>query len=406
MIAVRRTLVTATLILGSAACVKPAAVAVPTDTSGSFLYVWTESADTAKRAAFISVIDLRAGSPDAGKVVRAVYAGPGSRSVHHTEHSIPADGLLFANDFGTGRTYIYDMNKPGEPRVAASFGTAGPFGWPHSYARLPNGNRLATYQWQSTKFNTPPGGIAEVRPDGSVVRWVSAATADAEDREITPYSLEVIPSLDRAVSTTTSMIEDTGVHVQIWRISDLTLLHTLRIPASTHAKHGPDSIPHHMLPGEPRLLSDGRTVMMGTFMCGVFIVTGIDTPAPGLKEVHAFPGESCAMPVVTGNYWIQTVPELRAVVALDVSDPANPREVSRVVYEGLKPHWLAGDLSGRRLVMNAGSPKDPNLYLIDFDPATGALTRNMRFESLSVAAVDVPGIGTVKGVPHGAVFSR
>ncbi len=399
----------ATVVMSFEGCARASATTAPAGSDGSFLYVWTASADTARPGAFISVFDLRPESPDAGKVVRAVLAGPESRGVHHTEHSIPSDNLLFASDFGTGRTYIYDMKTPGEPRVAASFGAAGPFGWPHSYARLPNGNRLATYQWQSSKFNTPPGGIAEVGPDGRVVRWASAATADAEEKEITPYSLEVVPVLDRMVSTTTSMIEDTGVHVQVWRISDLTLLHTLRIPASTHSVHSthePDTISHHRLPGEPRLLADGRTVMMGTFMCGLFILTGLDTPAPGLKEVYTFPGMDCAVPVVAGNYWIQTVPELRAVVALDVSNPARPREVSRVVYDGLEPHWLAGDLSGRRLVMNAGSSKDPNLYLIDFDPATGQLAKSSRFGALSLASVDVPGIGNVKGIPHGAVFSR
>ncbi len=400
-------LTVSSILFATTSCAKPAILSETSDTDAAFLYVWTGSADTTRRSAFISVFDLRPGSPDAGKLVRVVPAGTGSEGTHHTEYSIPPDGLLFANDFGTGRTYIYDMTKAGEPRVATSFGTAGPFGWPHSYARLPGGNRLVTYQWQSSKFNTPPGGIAEVRPDGTVVRWASAATGDAEDKEITPYSIEVIPSLDRAVSTTTSMIEDTGVHVQIWRISDLKLLRTLRIPTTSHSMHTADTIQHHRLPGEPRLLADGRTLMLGTFMCGLFALTDIDKPEPKLSEVYTFPGVDCAVPVVIGNYWLQTVPAIHSVVALDVSNPAVPREVSRLnMGEKVHPHWLARDLSGRRLVLNSGSREDQNLYLLRFNPATGALTRDARLPVLDISSVDIPGLGEVHGVPHGAVFSR
>jgi hypothetical protein len=394
----------ALMLAGCSSLRSPAPVA---PSAPEYLYVWASSADTARRGAFIATFDLRAGSPTAGTIVNVTPAGSDSRSTHHTEHALQSDMLLFANDFGTGETFIYDMSGPGTPRVAATFRTAGPFGWPHSYARLPNGNRLATYQRQSSKFNTPPGGIAEIRPDGSIIRWASASTPDARDVEVTPYSIEVVPALDVAVSTTTSMIENTGVHLQLWRISDFKLLHTLRIPTTSHAKHAADTIPHHMLPGEPRLLADGKTVMVGTFMCGLYALTDIDKSQPKITEVFSFPGVDCAVPVVVGKYWIQTVPSLKAVVALDVSDPFQPREVSRVsAGENIEPHWLAADVSGRHLVMNAGSRRDPHVYLLTFDPATGLLGRNENIPRLTLDQVGVPGIGTVRGVPHGSVFSR
>lgn len=384
------------------------AASAQTGSSPEFLYAWAASGDTTRRGAFLAQFDLREGSPTFGKVIRAVHAGEASRGTHHSEHSLQPDGLLFADDFGTGSTYIYDLNDPANPRVSASFTTAGPFGWPHSYARLASGNRIVTYQWQKTKFNLPPGGIAEVTSDGRLLRWASASVEGIDDKEITPYSLEVLPALDRVVSTSTSMIEDTGVGIQVWRLSDLKLLHTLRIPGgSPHGMHATDTTPHHLFPGEPRLLQDGRTVMFATFTCGLYVLTGIDADKPQVTPVYRFPGGNCAVPVVIGKYWIQTVPEIHSVVTLDVTNPLLPREVSRLhLGEAARPHWLAADASGRRLVVNNGSRRDASLYLLRFDPQTGALSRDLSLAELDMSSLLVPGLGTVRGVPHGAVFSR
>ncbi len=376
--------------------------------SADWLYAWSASADSARPAAFLAEFDLREASPAAGQLVRVVPTGPGARGTHHSEHALAGDRLLFANDFGAGRSFVFDLTDPANPRIKASFTTAGPFGWPHSYVRLASGNRLVTYQWQAAKFDSAPGGIAEVRTDGSIVRWAGAHSADAPDREVTPYSLEVLPAMDRVVTTSTSMVDDFGVHVQIWRLSNLALLHTLRIPGGhPHGMPASDTMPHHLFPGEPRVLADGRTVMLATFTCGLYTITGIDGDAPRVTPVYSFPGKNCAVPVRLGRYWLQTVPGLHAVLSLDVSDPANPREVSRVVLgDDVSPHWLASDAAGRRLVMDAGSNRNSHLYLLRFDPATGAISRDERFPVLDMSSVDVPGVGTVRGVPHGAVFSR
>ena len=39
-----------------------------------------------------------------------------------------------------------------------------------------------------------------------------------------------------------------------------------------------------------------------------------------------------AIPVIAGHYYLVTVPAWSAVVSLDISDPAAPREVSRVTF--------------------------------------------------------------------------
>jgi hypothetical protein len=76
----------------------------------------------------------------------------------------------------------------------------------------------------------------------------------AKSELIRPYSLVVVPALDRVVSTNTSMhFKNDGQTrtVQIWRLSDLKLLRTLVLPP------GPKGSEQE-LPGEPHLLADGK----------------------------------------------------------------------------------------------------------------------------------------------------
>ena len=91
----------------------------------------------------------------------------------------------------------------------------------------------------------------------------------------------------------------------------------------------------------------------------------------------------------------------RSKRALDIADPEHPREVSRVTFgDDEEPHWLAIDPSGRRLVLNsAGYKKSNRLFVINFDPASGALSIDDRFRD---PADTRPGIDlTGKTWPHG-----
>ncbi|MGZ8455374.1 MAG: hypothetical protein ACXWZ4_02080 [Gemmatirosa sp.] len=394
--------------------------------AAEWLYVWATAVDTAPtraasdtasdtgrprpRGVVLLSVDLRPASPTRGQVTDAILADSAGRHAHHTEHALAVDGLLFANDFGTGRTHRFDLRTPGRPRLLGRFTTAGPLAAPHSFVHVAGGTVLATYQTQTS--GSPPGGLAELRRDGTAVRWTGATARGVDSTALFPYSLEVVPALDRVVTTSTSMTSDVGVHVQVWRRSDLALLHTLAIPAApAHAGHAPaggaaahDSV-HHRYPGEPRLLDDGRTVMLGTFTCGVYRLTGLDGSRPQLDFVHAFPGGDCAVPVRVGRWWVQTVPALRALVTLDVADPARPREVARLAFDrAAYPHWLAADAAGTRLVMDGGAPIDARLHLVTLDRGTGALAADATVPVVDLSRVAVPGLGVVRAVPHGAVF--
>ncbi|HUF35533.1 MAG TPA: hypothetical protein VMN37_06260 [Gemmatimonadales bacterium] len=381
-----------------------------------YLYVWTGDADSAE-SDFLAVIDVRPGSRTYARVVSTVPVGARNTMPHHTEHQLEADRLLFANGFRAGRTFRFDLGRPDRPRLLGSFTELGGFSFPHSFVRLEGGHVLATFQGRGAG-NVPPGGLVELDREGRLVRATSAREPAFDSLHMRPYSLAVLPAIDRVVSTSTAMTADFGAHLQIWRLSDLALLQTIELPATAdgdghvhEASVKSRKEDHHLLPGEPRVLADGRSVLLATFSCGFYRVTDVEGPSPRVEFLRAFGGEFCAVPVLTGSTWIQTVPDEHALVALDVSDSAHPREVGRLVFDAaFKPHWLALDEGGSRLVVNDGKSR---IFLVTVDPRTGSLELDPAFRDPDATA---PGVSFARpdwahgssgpAVPHGSVFAR
>lgn len=397
-------------LLALGACAAPARDSAPSESSRQYLYLWTASADTTQPD-FLAVLDVTEDSGRYGRLVTTVPV-PGRRNgPHHTEHELAEDRLLFANGFGSGQSFIFDLSNPTQPRIAHQFGDLAGFTHPHSFIRLPNGHVLAAFQMQHANGRMLPGGLVEMTTAGDVVRSASAWTPGA-DTGLRVYSAGIIPALDRIVTTTTDMEKDflASRQVQLWRLSDLTLLHTIALP------HGPAG-DEGLLTAEPRLMADGRTMLVSTFNCGLYLMEGVDTDAPSARLVSSFPkkeGTSCAIPVISGHYYLVTVPAWSAVVALDISDPRAPREVSRVTLDdGDVPHWIAISPDQRRVVVTGYRDMQHRVVIARFDSATGALSLDERFREEGAA---VPGFrmddktwphgGSAKGVPHGAVFSR
>ncbi|HUP19710.1 MAG TPA: hypothetical protein VM778_07125 [Gemmatimonadota bacterium] len=368
---------------------------------GPYLFAWAADLDRA-HSDFLAVLDADPASPDYGRVVATVPVERRGTMPHHTEHRMPASRTLVANGFMTGTTFRFDLSDPAAPRLAGAFGERAGYTHPHSYERLPNGNALATYQGRG-EANVDPGGLVEVDDAGELVRSASAADPARPDALLRPYSLAVVPDLDRVVTTSYDMGEDMGFrggrrgrtrHVQVWRLSDLALLATIDLPP------GPRGYEDEQ-PGEPRLLSDGRTVLVATFACGLYRMTGLDGETPGAEWAWSFDGGGCAVPVVLGDFWIQPVPSARAVVALDVSDPAAPREVSRLTLGPRNfPHWLALDPGGSRIVIADRGDGESRLFVATVDPTTGALALDEGFRD---PGADRPGVSFDRaGWPHGS----
>jgi hypothetical protein len=231
------------------------------------------------------------------------------------------------------------------------------------------------------------------------------------ERGLRVYSAGIVPALDRIVSTTTDMHGDDPASrkLQVWRLSDLALLHTIVLP---DGPAGGES----MLTAEPRVLDDGRTVLVSTFECGLYLMEGLETDTPSGRFVTSFPRRErtyCAIPVVAGDYYLVTVPAWSAIVSLDISDPAAPREVSRLSLAAEDvPHWIAISPDHRRVVLTGYGDLMNRVVMARFDPDTGRLSIDDRFRE---EGATVPGFrmdnktwphgGSAAGIPHGAVFS-
>lgn len=375
-----------------------------------YLYLWTASADSTQPD-FLAVLDVTEDSTRYGRLVTTLPV-PGLRNgPHHTEHELSADRQLFANGYGTGQTFIFDLTDPAHPRLAGQFGDLEGYSHPHSFLRLPSGNVLATFQMRHGSAGVTPGGLIELTPAGVPVRSSSADTPGL-DPQTRVYSAGIVPALDRIVTTTTDMEADYDAsrQLQIWRLSDFAPLHTITLsdgPAGGESR----------LTAEPRVLADGRTVLVSTFSCGLYLMEGLETEAPSARLVASFPrkeGTYCAIPVVVGDYYLVTVPAWSAVVSLDISDPAAPREVSRVTLgPDDVPHWIAVSADGRRVAITGYGSMRHRVLIARFDAATGQLTLDERFREEGASEPGFrmddeawPHGGQAMGIPHGAVFSR
>ncbi len=400
----------AAMALLAAGCSVSGDTAPERSDDSEYLYLWTASLDSTAPD-FLAVLDVKPDSDRYGALVTTLPVGSGNNDPHHSEHELPADRRLFVNGYGSGRSFIFELGDGAKPRLAGEFGDQGGFSHPHSFLRLPNGNVLATFQMRHDSSGVRPGGLVEMTPAGAMVRS-GPAEGPGVPEGIRPYSGAIVPALDRIVTSTTDMDAKNPYRantVQIWRLSTLELLHTITLPAGPLGDESD-------LTAEPRLLADGRTVMVSTFNCGLYLLDGIDGDNPAGRLVATFPRKErtyCAIPVVAGSYWITTVPSYPGVASLDISDPAHPRESSRLTLDPDDvPHWIALEPNQRRLVITGYGALASRVLLATFDPATGGLALDERFRPPDATRPGFDLLGpwphgaSGAGRPHGAVFSR
>jgi len=344
---------------------------------------------------FLAAFDVQPG-PSFGKLVAMLPVGVAAQA-HHTNYAEPPNDVLYANDWLGNRTYVFDLHDPVHPRLVRKFASVGALGYPHSFAYLPNGDTLATFQY-SGGFNHAAGGLVEFDPQGSVVRTASAAAPGHPD--IRPYSVAIIPQIDRVVTSSADMMGAQVSHVaQVWRLSDLKLIKTMQLPPPPdwYYDTAADS-------SEPRVLADGKTVLVPTFNCGLFLVRNLVSDHPTLQHIYDLGYRMCEVPVVAGDFLLEAAQSGHAVVSLNVRDPEHPHEVSRILLPPDEyPHWLALEPGGDRLVITGYGALDTKVRFATIDRRTGKLTLESDVINFTRAWPD-----GWKGsaIPHGAVFSN
>jgi hypothetical protein len=392
-----------------------AGLAVPQEQQGSrhghYLFAW--AGDPAGNADdFLAVIDADPASASYGRLVTTLATDQPTKLVHHTEYTMPASGMLFANDHFAGRTFIFDLRDPLHPRVSTSFTDMDGYMHPHSFLRLPNGHVLATFQHahhgDADGETATTGGLVEIDDAGKVIRSASSADPAFPGALLTPYSLVVLPELDRVVSTNSSMHLDSvlhGVTFQVWRLSDLKLLKTAYVDVGENRYA-------HVGPQEPRLGPDGA-VYVESLACGLQRITGLNTDEVRAQLVYTFPGSWCGVPTIVGHYLVEGALAMHGLVVLDIANGAKPSEVSRLTLgETFFAHWTAWDPRTERLVVTSGRKPEDRLYLVKMDPQTGALSLDEAFRDadgkvgFSFAGRQWPHGWQGPALPHGVVFSR
>ena len=395
------------LVLLAAACF--VATGGPVEAQGArYLYVWAADEDQADTD-FLAIIDADPSSPTYAQVLDTVPVGFAGRA-HHTEHVMLEGGRLFVNSFYGNRTFLLDLRNLDSPRVSTSFGAMGPYQFLHSFDRRPNGNVIATFQHKG-EDGSQPGGLVELTPEGEFVRGADAA--DPVDPDLRPYSLLVLPERDRVITTTTDMPGELyASSIQFWRLSDLKLIRTIRLPAGVRGNES-------RWPAEPRRVGNDGTVMMNTFFCGLYRLDEVASETPSAELVYSFPFQenprrTCALPVVDGSFWVQAVAAANALVAVDVSTPGTPRTAGKASFgEGAWPHWISGEIGGHRIVVTGFDTLLHQVQLAEIDPDSGRLSVITGFRD---PGSDHPGVrfdrdswphgDTGPAQPHGAVFSR
>jgi len=184
----------------------------------------------------------------------------------------------------------------------------------------------------------------------------------------------------------------------VYRLSDLSLIKTIRLPSNEG-------------PNEPRVLSDGRTVLVNTGVCRLYRVAGLESKNPNVELVHAEPNPGCAMPVVVGDYWIQANAPEHRVFSLDVRDLGHVRPVSSVSFdERQRPHWLSTNGSRIVVVNEPGAAAERRIWMLQLD-AAGRLSVDSAFRDsgssrpgIAFDRVNWPHGATGTAVPHGTVF--
>lgn len=371
-----------------AATIPVGCTAKPPDSSvtpAKYLFIWagphrSDSAagnlhhPAAAGSDFLAVLDADPASATYGKVLTSTAVGIAGAMAHHTEFTLPAGRALFANDHMTGEVFLLDLADPLTPRLAHRIDSVPGFRRPHSFARLPSGNVVASLQFGNGSLPGDPGGIAEFDAAGRLLRSASAADSAFPGARIRTYGVEVLPAIDRAVTTSTPMgNERTADVIQIWRLSDFKLLRTMLVPAVAG-----DSI--HYYPFEIRALSDGRTALLNTYYCG--------------------------------SYWVMPIAYDHRVVSLDLREPSHPIEVSALQTDStFLPHWAAVDPGSDRIVIVGQDDGEARVLMARLDRTTGRLSWDEGFRDANSARRGVsfdrrvwPHGAVTAAMPHAALF--
>ncbi len=274
---------------------------------GRFLLIWAGDADR-QHEDFLAVIDARSGSPTFGRVLKVVPVGSKRNEPHHIDFDLRADGRIWASGVLTGRVFIFDVSRPPDVKLLKVIEPAPEqmHAPPHSFGLLPNGNTIVTamdmlphhtmtVSRKPSGGDPAPGGLLEFDKRGNFLRRISAEDPQAGDAEISPYGLALKADVDRMVTTNaghgwlpTMKQMTAGYTVQVWRVSDLKLLRTIKFPTGPRGNE-------NVAPYEPRFAHarGSQTVFVNSVVgSALYVSTDIASANPKFHLVYDYGKDS------------------------------------------------------------------------------------------------------------------
>jgi len=377
----------------------------------SFLYLWASDADAAEGDKdFLVTVDVDANSATFADVISTTTVNEVGTMAHHLEPLISSDNKLYASGFLANKVYLFNMANPSDPILEQTISEIPGWKMPHSFVRQPNNNMIASLQFR-VGDSAASGGLAIFDPDGNLLDTVSAEDPNYTGAPYRSYALDVAPGIDRVITTSTpmDMTQPSTDAVQIYRLSDMALLHTVDLPP-------PAADPSRTrFPFEIRVLKDSKSALLNTFECGFYLIEGIDTNTPTAKIVYATKEDNqreCAVPSLVGDYWVMPVQMSNEVVVLDISDLNDVHEVSVLrVEDGFSPHYSSPEPGTNRIALTGFLGNDLRVMMMRINMKTGELKWDEGFRDPSgKLGVDFnrtswPHGNTGAAVPHGMVWS-
>lgn len=377
----------------------------------NYLYVWTGDADKAEGDKdFLATLGTDPNKKDYGKVVSTTLVGHVGTMPHHIEPTVSDNNDLFASGFMANKIYFFDMSDPANPTLKKTINEIPGWKMSHSFIRRPDGSMIATLQYKAGD-KTASGGLALFGPDGSLTTTISSGDPDFK-KPIRSYGLDIAPAVDRLVTSSTPMAMESPSSdvVQIYRLSDLKLLHTLEVPVP---QNDPSRSKH---PFEVRVLPDGRSAFINSFQGAFYYLTDIDTDNPKIKLAYVFKKpnrRASSVPAIAGKFYVIPVQKSNEIVVLDISDPGNPREVSTLTADkGFKPHYASLEPGTNRIALTGFMGSDFRVMMMRINQETGALSWDESFRDPNTGKLGVdfareswPHGDSGPAAPHGIVWS-
>jgi hypothetical protein len=185
----------------------------------SLLYVWAGDLD--KRPSdtdFLAVVDSDPDSPSYGEILATEAVGVVGTNPHHTEPVVPTGGVLLANGYNAGRTFLFDLSAPDKPNLVGELAPVPEYEFPHSFLRLDEGELIATMQYGDGSIPGNPGGLARFDSEANLISITSAADPAFEGEQIRSCSVrqfwcwisQIQPKSRKSVASIRRVISRTG----------------------------------------------------------------------------------------------------------------------------------------------------------------------------------------------------